>query len=158
MVEARRQRPHREKVGHNRTVSLDERFEQLIAFLGSQLPAPVDQEQADEGSIIFTGGAPAEVIVQLTRSAVTVLEYAGSWETPDRFVVKPRHVGTVKWRRLPETATMNAVSALIKGARETRLHRYRHCSVCGEKTPPESLFGDDDVCAACAGPQGYLVH
>jgi len=146
------------KVGHNRTVSLDERFEQLIAFLGSQLPAPVDQEQADEGSIIFTGGTPAEVIVQLTRSAVTVLEYAGNWDTPDRFVVKPRHVGTVKWRRLPETATMNAVSALIKGARETRLHRYRHCSVCGEKTPPESLFGDDDVCGACAGPQGYLVH
>jgi hypothetical protein len=145
-------------VGHNRIVSLDERFEQLIAFLGSQLPAPVDQEQADEESMIFTGGTPPEVIVQLTKSHVTILEYAGAWESPDRFIVKPRHVGTVKWRRLPETATMNALSALIKGAREMRLHRYRHCSVCGEKTPPESLFGDDDVCATCSGPQGYSVH
>jgi hypothetical protein len=139
-------------------VSLDERYEQLIAFLGSQLPGPVDQESGDEGSLIFTGGTPAEVVVQLTKSNVMVLEYAGTWETPDRFIIKPRHVGTVKWRRLPETAMMNAVSALVKGAREMRLHRYRHCSVCGEKTPPESLFGDDDVCSACSGPQRYLVH
>lgn len=148
----------RRKPGHNRAVSLDERFEQLIAFLGSQLPAPVDQEQADEGSLVFTGGTPPEVVVQLTTSNVTILEYAGTWETPDRFVVKPRHVGTVRWRRLPETATMNAVSALIKGAREMRLRRYRYCSVCGEKTPPESLHGDEDICSACAGPQGYSVH
>jgi hypothetical protein len=145
-------------VGDNRAVSLDERFEQLIAFLGSQLPGPVDQEQADEGSLVFTGGTPPEVIVQLTKSNVTVLEYAGFWDAPERFIVKPRHVGTVKWRRLPETAMMNAVSALIKGAREIRLHRYRHCSVCDEKTPPESLVGDDDVCTACTGQQGYLVH
>jgi len=139
-------------------VSLDERFEQLIAFLGSQLPAPVEQEAADEGALIFTGGAPAEVIVQLTRSSVVVLEFAGSWETPERFAVRPRHVGTIRWRRLPETALMNAISALIKGAKETRLQRYRHCSVCGRKSPPESLSGEDDVCVACVEPRGYSVH
>ena len=139
-------------------MSLDERFEQLIAFLGSQLPTPVEQEAADQGALIFTGGSPAEVIVQLTRSSVVVLEYAGSWDTPERFVVKPRHVGTIRWRRLPETALMHALSALIKGAKEARLQRYRQCSVCGQKTPPESLFGDDDVCSACAEPRGYQVH
>lgn len=129
-----------------------------MAFLGSQLPAPVEQESGDEGVLIFTGGAPAEVIVQLTPSSVTVLEYAGVWESSDRFVVKPRLLGTIKWRRLSETATMNAVSALIKGARESRLGRYRRCSVCDENTPPESLFGDDDVCASCSQQQRYVVH
>ena len=53
---------------------------------------------------------------------------------------------------------MNAVSALINGARETRLSRYRHCSACDEKHPPESLFGDADVCAACSQQQRYVVH
>lgn len=144
--------------GDNRTVSLDERFEQLIAYLGSQLPAPVEQEPADEGALVFTGGAPPEVIVHLTHSNVTVLEYAGVWEASDRFVVKPRHVGTIKWRKLPETATMNAVSALIRGAREMRLGRYRRCSVCDEKNPPESLFGADDVCTACSQQQRHVVH
>jgi hypothetical protein len=139
-------------------VSLDERYEQLMAFLGSQLPSPVEQEQSDDEALVFTGGSPPEVIVQLTKSAVTVLEYGGFWETPERFVVKPRHVGTVRWRRLPETAMMNAVSALIKGARSMRLHRYRVCSACGEKTPPESLSREEGLCAACAGPQGYSVH
>jgi len=144
-------------VRDNRGVSLDERYEQLMAFLGSQLPSPVEQEQAGDEALVFTGGSPPEVIVQLTRSGVTVLEY-GKWETRDQFVVKPRHVGTVKWRRLPETAMMNAVSALIKGARAMRLHRYRPCSVCGAKTPPELLSGEEDICSACAGPQGYSVH
>lgn len=139
-------------------MSLDERYEQLIAFLGSQLPAPVEQEPAGDEALVFTGGAPPEVIVQLTQTTVTVLEYAGVWESTDRFLVKPKHVGTVKWRRLSETATMNAVSALIKGARETRLGRYRHCAVCDEKHPPESLFGDEDVCGDCAQQQRYLVH
>ena len=52
---------NRLKVGDNRAVSLDERFEQLIAFLGSQLPAPVDQEQADEGLAILEKAIAAAI-------------------------------------------------------------------------------------------------
>ena len=138
-------------------VAPDERFEELIAFLGSQLPPPVEQQPAGDGSMIFTGGAPAEVVVLLDESSVVVSEYAGMWESPERFLVKPRRVGLVKWRRLPETAMMNALSALIKGARESRLARYRQCMVCGEKSPPESLF-TDDVCESCAEHGRDVVH
>ena len=49
-----------------------ERFEQLIAFVGAQLPTPVEEHQADDGSFIFSGGDPAEVIVQVTESTVLV--------------------------------------------------------------------------------------
>src|SRR5689334_3286986 len=112
------------------SVSDNERFEQLIAFLGSQLPPPVDSQTASDGSMVFMGGAPAEVVVHLTASSVTVSEYAGTWESPARFVVTPRRLGVLKWRRLPETAMMHALSALIKGAREKRLARYRRCTIC----------------------------
>ena len=133
-----------------------ERYEQLIAFLGSQLPAPVDHEPGGDGSVIFTGGDPAEVIVLLTESSVVVSEYAGVWNS-DGFVVKPRRVGVLKWRRLPETSLMNALADLIKGAREMRLARYRACSCCDEKNPPEWLL-DDDVCHRCAERQRDVVH
>jgi hypothetical protein len=107
--------------------------------------------------MIFTGGTPAEVVVHLDESIVVVSEYAGVWKSPERFMVKPRRLGLLKWRRLPETALMNALAALIKGAREIRLTRYRPCSVCGQKSPPESLFADD-VCEECAELRRDVVH
>ena len=64
-------------------MTTDERFEQLIAFIGSQLPAPVDQQHATDGTMIFTGGSPAEVVVHLDESRVVVFEFAGRWESPD---------------------------------------------------------------------------
>jgi hypothetical protein len=138
-------------------VSDDERFEQLIAFLGSQLSQPVDSQTASDGSMVFTGGAPAEVVVHLTRSTVTVSEYAGVWDSPDHFIVTPRRVGLLKWRRLPETAIMHALSALIKGAREMRLARYRPCTVCEKPNPPEALAAED-ICPWCSGAPHSVVH
>jgi hypothetical protein len=138
-------------------VSDDERFEQLIAFLGSQMPRPVDSQTAADGSMVFTGGAPAEVVVHLTASSVTVSEYAGVWEVPDRFVVTPRRVGLLEWYRLPETAIMHALSALIQGAREMRLASYRPCAICEEAYPPEFLIADG-VCPSCTGAQRVVVH
>ena len=49
-----------------------ERYEQLIAFLGSNLPPPVDRQEDIDGSLRFTGGDPPEVIVVLTDSNVEV--------------------------------------------------------------------------------------
>ena len=138
-------------------MSDDERFEQLIAFLGAQLPPPVDTQTAADGSMTFTGGAPAEVVAHLTASSVTVSEYAGVWESPDHFAVTPRRVGLLKWRRLPETAMMHALSALIKGAREMRLARYRPCTICSRLYPPEMLAADE-VCPWCSGVQPSVVH
>ena len=135
---------------------IDERFEQLIAFLGSQLPPPVDQQSEEDGTLIFTGGAPAEVVVRLSSWRITVAEFAGIWQS-GRFQVKPRRIGTVRWARLPETALMNVVSALIKGARDARLARYRPCAACGETNPPELLAGGG-VCPPCSEPNVYRVH
>ena len=133
-----------------------ERFEQLIAFLGSQLPQPVDQHDAGDGTIVFTAGEPGEVIVELSEQSVVVSEYAGAWGV-DGFVVKPHRVGLLKWRRLPETAVMNALTSLIKGAREMRLARYRACRLCGASTAPEWMLADQ-LCHRCTEPQSDVVH
>ena len=134
----------------------DERFEQLMAFIGSQLPTPVDQQTDGDGTVTFIGGAPPEVVVHLTQSRVRVSEYAGRWESPDHFTVKPRRVGMLQWRRLPETAMMHALSALMRGARDVRLSRYRPCPICEKSYPPETLFSNA-VCPSC-GEAGPVVH
>jgi hypothetical protein len=142
---------------HNRGVREDERFEQLIAFLGSQLPAPVEQQDAGDGTLIFIGGAPPAVVVHLDESNVIVSEYAARWTSSVRLTVKPRRIGLLKWRRLPETAMMHALQALIKAAHDMRVARFRRCSVCGANSPPESLF-DGDVCETCAEQEYDVVH
>jgi hypothetical protein len=90
-----------------------ERYEQLIAFLGSNLPVPVDRQEDVDGSLRFTGGNPPEVVVVLTDSSVVVSQFSGVWESPFTFSAKPRRVGVVKWRRLPEIALLSAIAALV---------------------------------------------
>ena len=114
-----------------------ERYEQLLAFLETNLSSPVDRQESADGTVQFVGGEPADVVVSLTETSVIVSEFAGVWETPFTFSAKPRRVGILKWRRLPETALFNALTVLIKGAREARLSRFRVCHYCGRSTAPE---------------------
>jgi hypothetical protein len=134
-----------------------ERYEQLIAFLGSRLPSPVDQQHGADGSRQFIAGEPPEVVVLLTNSSVIVSEFDGVWEDAYTFVKTPRRVGLLKWRRLPENALWSALMALIKGAREARRSRFQVCQHCGQTTPPEWLH-DDQVCQACAERHHGMIH
>ena len=134
-----------------------ERYEQLIAFLGTHLPQPVDRQDEMDGSVRFTGGDPPQVVVILTQSSVAIAEFTGEWETPLTFTAKPRRVGTVNWRRLSENALFNAVSALIKGAREARLASFQTCQYCEQRTAPEWLH-QAGVCQACADHHSGSIH
>ncbi len=134
-----------------------ERYEQLIAFLSSNLPAPVDRQEDLDGSIRFTGGDPPEVVVVLTDSSVVVSQFSGVWESPFTFSVKPRRVGVVKWRRLSGNALPGAIAALVKGAREARLASFVTCQHCGQRTAPEWLH-DEGVCQACADQHSGAIH
>jgi hypothetical protein len=139
------------------SMSAPERYEQLMAFLGSHLTSPVNQQTDDDGTIQFTGGDPPEVVVSVTGSSVVVAEFSGRWETPFKFVARPRKIGALKWRRLPETALWNALAALIKGARDTRLSRFQVCEYCGKNTAPEWLH-DQGVCQSCADQYSGAIH
>lgn len=134
-----------------------ERYEQLIAFLGSQLPEPVDQQSEVDGTLQFLAGDPPEVVVFLTGTSVIVSEFSGAWETAFKFVTRPRRIGVLKWRRLPETALWQALSALIKGAREARMSRFQVCQFCEKNTAPEWLH-DERICQSCADQHSGAIH
>src|SRR5262245_29603168 len=126
-----------------------ERYEQLIAYLNSNLPAPVEEVESEGGVRQFHGGDPIEVVARLTGTSVTISEFRGVWETPFVFTVRPRRVGVLNWRRLPENALLSALSALIKGAREARLSSFQICRFCEQRTAPEYLH-DTGICQTCA--------
>jgi hypothetical protein len=136
---------------------MHERYEQMMAFLASQLPAPVEQREMEDESIQFTGGDPPEVIARLTQTSVSVSVFAGVWKSAFDFAVRPRRVGVVKWRRLPENALLAALSALIKGAREARQASFQICQYCGRRTPPEWLH-DTGVCQSCSDRHSGSLH
>ncbi|HET7617818.1 MAG TPA: hypothetical protein VFK20_04855 [Vicinamibacterales bacterium] len=124
-------------------------YEEWLAFVAAQLPAPVAREEALDGSIYFTGGDPAQIIVRLTRATLTVWEYAVVWEGPHTPVVRPIRAGSIAWRRLSNTHAFTAARALMDAAIESRLSKFGTCTHCGQRRPPESMH-DDDVCQSCA--------
>jgi hypothetical protein len=126
-----------------------ERYEQLIAFLSSQLPPPVDERAGTDGSLFFTGGDPPEVVAELTATSVIVSEFAGVWEQPFKLAPRPRRVGMVNWKRLPETQLLNVISQLIRGATQARRARYRTCQLCEALHPPEWMY-NERLCHQCA--------
>lgn len=135
---------------------MSEHYEALLAYIGTHVPRPFRQEEAD-GEIVFVAGEPEEVVVRLTGNAVIVEEYAIRWETPFHPTVRPRRVGLVKWRRLPESRLMRVVGELIRGASEMRRSRYRTCDVCGRSRAPEWM-ADAHVCRACDERGHDAVH
>jgi hypothetical protein len=124
-----------------------ERYEQLIAFLDSHLTG--ERHELADGSLQFVSGDPPEVVALLTETSVIVFEYAAVWSRQHTPTPKPRRVGLLKWRRLPETALFNALGTLIKGAREARLSAFRACQECGRLTAPEWM-DEDQICRTCA--------
>ena len=124
-------------------------WEALLASIGAELPAPVEQETVRDGSVVLVGGQPGEVVVRVTRSLAIVSEYAVKWEGPHEAVVRPVALGAVRWRRMPEVHALPVLSSLIRAARESRRSRYRTCRMCEQSVPPESLH-EDDLCQSCA--------
>ena len=131
-------------------IVLMQNFEEWLAFITTHLPQPVSQEMAADGSTYFIGGEPGEVIVKLTRSAVTVWEYAIDWGESQSPSVQPLRVGSVVWRRIPNTHAITAVASLIEAARESRQSKFSTCADCDRRIPPE-LMHDDEICLSCAG-------
>jgi len=132
-------------------------WEALVASVVHELPQPVEQEAARDGSLVIVGGEPGEVVVRLTRSTATVSEYAVEWVGPNDPVVRPVTFGTVHWRRMPEVDAILALRTLIRAARDSRRSKYTQCRNCDRMTPPESMH-DDEVCQDCARQHLGVVY
>ena len=127
---------------------MSEKYEEWHAFVVAHLNDPVEEAVREDGTYL-TSGQPAEVVVRIDDSTVTVFEYAVKWEDPFTPVIRPRRVGSVVFRRLPERAAMRAIQALIDGAREARQQKFRTCDSCNRQQPPEWMR-EPNICQACA--------
>ena len=123
-----------------------EGWEEWVAFLTAQLPAPVQQEIDPGGATCFVAGDPPEVLVRLSASSVTVAVCL-----PERAEVEPRpmRLGSIMWRRVPSSKAIVLVAGLIKCAHEMRLATYRECQYCEKMKPPEQMQ-DEHGCLDCA--------
>ena len=133
-----------------------EGYEQLLAYLESQLPQPVERHDATD-SIRFLAGEPPELIITLTETVLVVDEFTGEWEEPMKFRLAPRRIGVLHWPHLPDNEMLNALAALIKCARSARQATYKTCERCGRRTAPEWMH-DDGICQTCAADQGGTIH
>jgi hypothetical protein len=136
---------------------MSQELEEWLAFFSAQLPDPVEQQQALDGSIYFTGGEPGEVMVRLSASTITVWEYAARWEGPRTLVPRPVRVGSIAWRRVPASQAVAAVQALVDGARQSRRGKYSICSYCERLTAPEHMH-DEETCMSCAEKHLGIVY
>ena len=138
-------------------MSVEEHYEQLLAFISTHIPTPFTQEDI-EGAVIFTGGSPAEVVVRLTDTAVIVEEYAVRWEalyTPvraaatsrDREVAQaPRVAADDRGRRVDQGRTRHAALQATAPARSAARPTRR------------SGWPTDTTCRSCAKQELGVVH
>lgn len=107
------------------------------------LPPPV-RMHLEQGSAVYTGGEPPEVVAIVKAHEINICAYAAEWETPYRLVPTPVLQGTVG---LGDPRVL--VGSLIAAARAARRATYRPCARCHRTVPPESLFAES-CCRDCA--------
>ena len=124
-------------------------WEELLTSVRHGLPQPVREETALDGSTVIIGGDPAEVVVRLTGTSLTVSEYALEWPGPLDAVPAPVKLGSLRWPRLPGVLALRVIDALVAAARDLRRSTYAMCLSCDRLQPPEAMQ-DDEVCRECA--------
>ena len=95
-------------------------------------------------------GAPGEVVITLLKDGtVEVAEFMVEWPGPDRPVPFRKTRGLVHVS--PEGSPTERAAAVKVGAqrlRSLRRRRFKICSSCGERNPPEWWAGGG-ICQAC---------
>lgn len=140
-------------MGNRESMGRDDLPMEVSQLLGSAI---YEETQLD-GTIVMVGGDPGEVIVRVGRSEVSIALFRVCWEGPHTSVVRPVHLATLIWRRLPASTLMVTLDSLIIAAREVRTATYRQCGRCGETKPPEWMH-DQKTCQSCAERYLGVVH
>jgi hypothetical protein len=127
----------------------------LLRELRELLVAPVCEEPQLDGSIVMVGGDPGEVIIRVRAHKVSIAVFSIRWEGPHTPLVRPKHIATLSWQRLPASTLMRTLQGLIRAACEVRTAQYRECERFGKTNPPEWM-PDEKTCQRCA--ERYLLR
>ena len=121
----------------------------LLKQIHATMPLPTREEVSADGSIVYVGGDPGEVVVRVARSRITVSVFGIVWEGSQTPVVCPQPLMSLHWKRLPAARLKTILNEMIEAARQLRRAKYRRCERCGETKPPEWMH-DAGGCQSCA--------
>ena len=130
----------------------------LLNHIQSFMPLPMREEDVADGSRVFVGGDPGEVLIRVTRSRITVSVYGIDWEgRPYGPEVRSQPLAGLNWRLMPAARLATILHDTIEAAQQLRLAKFRKCEHCGETRPPEWMHGKD-CCQSCAERHLGVVH
>jgi len=129
--------------------------DRLLQEIKELLPDPLREESQLDGSTVFVGGDPGEVIVRVSGNKVSIAEFSVRWDGPCSSVVRPKQIATLNWKRMSSLRATLALRDLVDSACETRRSKFRKCRKCEETYPPEGMI-DEDICFSCAQHLGVV--
>ena len=129
----------------------------LLKLIHATIPLPTREENCADGSLIFIGGDPGDVVIRVARSQITVSVFGIVWEGPHTPLVRPQPLAGLNWRLMPAARLTTFLHDLIEAAQQIRLANFRKCAHCGETKPPEWMHRKD-CCQSCAERNLGVVH
>ncbi len=121
----------------------------LLKLIHATIPLPTREEDCADGSLVFVGGDPGEVVVRVAKGRITVSIFGIVGEGSQTPVVRPQALISLHWKRLPAARLKTILHEMIEAARQLRRAKYRKCERCGETKPPEWMH-DTGGCQSCA--------
>ena len=131
-------------------------YDELLMEIERLLGKPFRSDRAFDGSTVFVGGEPEEVVVRVTQSLVEISEYRMGWDGPHTPVVMPETLAALHWQHLSAIDLSMILRELIEVARTSRGEQFIKCKYCGRELGPEHMHGD--VCHGCAEKHEGIVH
>ena len=128
----------------------------LLKKIYAAVPLPIREEACADGSHVYVGGDPAEVVVRVSNHQITVSAFAIKWEGADTPVVCPQPIMSIYWKRLPAIRLTTILHEMIEAAGQLRRAKYRNCERCGETKPPEWMH-KSGMCQSCAEQRDSVV-
>lgn len=120
----------------------------LLKLIHATIPLPTREENCADGSLVFVGGDPGEVVVRVAGSRITISVFSIVFEGPHTPVVRTQPIMCLNWRVVPAVQLTSLLQDMIETARQLRRSQFRRCNKCGETKPPEWMH-DDDACQGC---------
>lgn len=119
----------------------------VINTIRERLMEPRTEATSEEGTLLFSGGHPPDVLIALSGSTIQIAIYdpdAGTSSPPadDQTIV------SLNWQRLPAPHLVMSLNVALGSARELRFATFQHCKRCDALTAPEML-NEHVICETC---------
>ena len=118
-----------------------------INAIRERLMEPRTESTSPDGTLLFSGGSPPDVLIALSGSTIHVAIY-----DPETATTRPpagdQTIVSLNWQRLPAPHLVMSLNVALGSARELRFATFQHCKRCDALTAPE-LLNEHVICENC---------